>query len=124
MIYRCIARLFTNQCMNVPSGGIIFGYFFAFCAAASSSDNCGPGYRGASFLRRAPWDGGTNFVGFSRTNCLGGCFDVAFGLGTLEAWRTVRTVEEGVESLVRHIDPLWGRRKRGIEVVGGILGYG
>lgn len=99
----------------------MFGYFFAFCAAASSSDSFGPGYLGASFLNRAPWEGGLNFVGFSSTKGLMGCFEAGLVLDAFEAWRMVSAVDEGLESRGRHIAPLWGRRKRGIEVVGGIL---
>ena len=63
-------------------------------------------------------------MGFSRTKgLLGCCLEAILGEAlddAFEACRMVRAVEEGVESRVRHIVPLWGRRKRGIEVVGGI----
>lgn len=112
--------------MNVPSGGIIFGYFFVFCAAASSSDNFGPGYLGASLRKRAPWEGGLNFVGFSSTSGFEGLPEgLILFWGTFEeAWRMVREVEDGAESRTRHIAERWGRRKRGIKVVGGIAEVG
>lgn len=101
--------------MKVPSGGIIFGYFFFVCVAISSSDNRGPGYLGASLRRRAGWDGGTNLEGFSRTRG----FDVeCFFL--LETLRMEREVEVGTERRVRHIALRCGSRNRGIDVVGGI----
>jgi hypothetical protein len=101
--------------MKVPSGGIIFGYFFFVCLAISSSDNWGPGYLGASFLSRAGWDGGTNLDGFSRTRG----FDVEFFF-LLEALRIVREIEVGTERRVHHMAPRCGSRNRGIDVVGGI----
>ena len=66
----CILLLFINQCIKVPSGGIRFGYFFFLCLAAASADSWGPGYRGGSLRNRAPWDGGLNLAGFSRTSGL------------------------------------------------------
>jgi len=100
-MYRCMLLLLINQCMKLPSGGIIFGYFFVACLALSSSDKLGPGYLGASLGRRAPWDGGLNFEGFSRTSGLGakaGFFGIAF----LEAWRADRGLDRGGKR-VRHI---------------------
>jgi len=107
--------------MKVPSAGIIFGYFFVFCAAACSADNCGPGYLGGSFRSLAPWEGGLNLVGFSRTRALEDF------LGAL--WEALRIAKEEVEEVVdairvRQIAPRWGRRNRGIEVGGGILDWG
>jgi hypothetical protein len=42
VIHKCIARLFKNQCENVPSGLIMFGYFFVAMRFLSSSDIGGP----------------------------------------------------------------------------------
>ena len=78
--------------MKVPSGGIIFGYFFFVCLAISSSDNGGPGYLGPSLRSRAGWDGGTNLEGFSRTR---GLEDF---LGAL--WEALRIAREEVELVV------------------------
>lgn len=50
----CMDLLVKNQCMNVPSGGIIEGYFLVFCMACSSAESCGPGYLGASLGSLAP----------------------------------------------------------------------
>jgi hypothetical protein len=105
-----------NQCIKVPSGGIILGYFFFFCAANSSADKLGPGYRGASLRSRAPCDGGVNLDGFSRTRG----FELFLG-ALCEALRIVRAVDVDVERRVRHNALPWGKRNRGI-VVGGILG--
>jgi len=118
VIHMWIVLLFINQCMKVPSAGIIFGYFFVLCLAISSSDNWGPGYLGPSLRSRAGWDGGVNLEGFSRTRGLEFEVDVFF---LFEALRIVRDVEEGVERRVRHIAPLCGSRNRGIEVVGDML---
>jgi hypothetical protein len=103
--------------MKLPSGGIIFGYFFVFCLATSSSDNWGPGYLGASLRSRAGWDGGVNLDGFSRTRGLDFELEVFF---LFEALRIARDVDEGFGRRVRHIAPLCGSRNRGIEVVGGM----
>jgi len=42
-MYMCMDLLVKNQCMNVPSGGIIEGYFLVFCMACSSAESWGPG---------------------------------------------------------------------------------
>lgn len=60
-------------------------------------------------------------MGFSRTRGFEGLPEgLILFWGTFEAWRIVQQVEDGVERRVRHIAERWGRRKRGIEVVGGI----
>lgn len=59
--------------MKLPSGGIICGYCFVFCASLSGADSGGPGYcLGGDLFRRAGWDGGLNLEGFSRRVCFGG----------------------------------------------------
>ena len=98
--------------MNVPSGGIILGYFFVCILTFSSADRSGPGYRGASFRSLEPCEGGTNLVGFSRTRALEG-----FLLGALvDAWRMFRDWD-GIVKRVLQIAPRWGRRNRGIATV-------
>ena len=42
VIHKCIALLFRNQCENVPSGDIMFGYFFDAILFLSSSDTGAP----------------------------------------------------------------------------------
>lgn len=107
--------LFKNQCMKLPSGGIIFGYFFVSCAAFCSADSWGPGYLGASARSRRPWEGGLNLVGFSRTRGL------ELLLELLEALRMSMEALEGCATRVRHIAPPCGNRNRGMEAVGGIV---
>lgn len=117
VIHMWIVLLFINQCIKLPSGGIIFGYFFVVCLAISSSDNWGPGYRGPCLRSRAGWDGGVNLEGFSSTSGFDFEFEFFFWF---EALRIVWEVEAGIERRVRHIALLCGSRNRGIEVVGGI----
>ncbi len=64
-------------------------------------------------------------MGFSRMSGFDGLPEglILFS-GILEAWRIVREVDIGTETRVRHIAERWGRRKRGIEVVGGIANVG
>lgn len=70
VMYKCTLLLVMNQCIKVPSGGIIFGYFFVLRDVASSSLSFGPGYLGASFSRLLGCEGGVNFAGFSSTRGL------------------------------------------------------
>lgn len=68
MIHTCIDRFVRNQRMKLPSGGIMCGYCFVFWVSISGAESGGPGYcRGGARFRRAGWDGGLNFAGFSRT---------------------------------------------------------
>jgi hypothetical protein len=78
-------RSLRNQYMKVPGAGIMLGYFFVCWAFTCSSERRGPGYRGGSFRSFAPWDGGLNFAGFSRTGTFGTAF--AFGAAFWEALR-------------------------------------
>jgi len=51
----------------------MWGYCLVFWSSTCCAESGGPGYcRGAFDLRRAPWDGGLNFVGFSSTMGLDG----------------------------------------------------
>jgi hypothetical protein len=94
-----------------------FGYFFVFCLACSSADNWGPGYLGVSFGSLAPWDGGLNLFGFSRTK---GFEDILVEV-FLDAWRMLRDEADGMERRAVHIQPRRGSRKRGIAVVGDMM---
>lgn len=42
VIQRCMTRLLRNQCENVPSGLIMFGYFLVAMRFLSSSEIGGP----------------------------------------------------------------------------------
>lgn len=103
--------------MNVPSAGIMLGYFFVFCAFTCSDERRGPGYRGGSFRSFAPWDGGLNFAGFPRTGTLGAVFTLAFVFVAAfwEALRILCTIVELDMVLNLQIGLLWGSRKRGID---------
>lgn len=47
-------RFVKNQCMKLPSGGIMCGYCFVFCASFSGADKGGPGYcRGGALFSLA-----------------------------------------------------------------------
>ena len=98
-----------NQYMNVPSGGIILGYFFVACAAFCSSVIWGPAYwyRGGPFEILEPWEGGLNLAGFSRTRGFPG---FAFVVALRTNW-------------FLQIAPVCGRRNLGIvAILGGIVG--
>jgi hypothetical protein len=119
-IHICMLLLFKNQFINVPSAGIILGYFFVAWRACSSADSCGPGYRGASFRGREPWEGGLNLAGFSRTRGFG-ARGVDFFDNGLEAFFEACRTFCGAAKRERQIELPWGSKKRGIGVVGGIL---
>ena len=70
-----MARLVRNQCMNVPSAGIMCGYCRVFCACRSCSLSGGPGYCRGRARRRDGCEGGLNRSGFSSTRGLGGALD-------------------------------------------------
>lgn len=107
--------------MKVPSGGIMLGYFFAACAAFSSADSCGPGYLGASLRSLAPWEGGLNFAGFSRTSGLEGFDGLELFFELFDALRMNKEGLVGWETCVRHIVPARGNRNRGIVLLEAIL---
>lgn len=71
VIQTWILLFVKNQCKNVPSGGIICGY--CFLALSFFSCSLRPYVGSAAPLgaerrgRRAEWEGGLNFVGFSST---------------------------------------------------------
>lgn len=105
----CMLLFVRNQCMNVPSGGIICGYCRFFCASLSCSASGAPGYwRG--FLRILEGcEGGLNFVGFSSTLIL--------LEGPVEAWRRVVAARRRWNRGSRRYRWPLGRRKRGIVFV-------
>ena len=59
-------------------------------------------YLGAALGNLAPWDGGLNFVGFSRTSGL----ELFLGVVFLEVWRMVWEVIDGAGRRARHMRPL------------------
>ena len=105
-------RLVRNQCMKVPSAGIMLGYFFVLCSVFCSPVSCGPYWRGICCFSLLPWEGGLNLAGFSRTRG----FEVL-----AEAYRQVGKVRWDIcgrfTSLGNRLDESRcprGRRKRGI----------
>ena len=106
-------RLVRNQYMNVPSGGIILGYFFVCCSLFCSPVRCGPYWRGICCFNRLPWEGGLNLVGFSRTRGFEVLADAFRHLGKL--WRTTRGGLIGLANSVYESRDRRGRRKRGTE---------
>lgn len=127
VIHRWMTRLFKNQWLNVPSGLIMFGYFFVAMRFLSSSLSFGPytlptpgSERRGSVL---PWDGGRYLSGCGMT----GCFVLAAAArrrsNSAESWRadeTWRTAGEGARS--DGVRRGWrsrrgcrGSRKRGME---------
>jgi hypothetical protein len=83
VIHRCMALLWKNQYENVPSGLIIFGYFFVAMRFLSSSDTGAPYilFSRFRFGLRALWDGGRN---------LSGCGITGVGFGLRCAWASLR----------------------------------
>lgn len=122
VIQVCSILFVRNQCVNVPSGGIMCGYRFVFCSCFSASESAGPGYARGFVRRREGCEGGLNFSGFSRTRGL---------LGWVEAWR--RPLDAGAVALgrrrrrkccwLRRDGAPRGRRKRGTGAVADMLSW-
>jgi hypothetical protein len=131
VIHRWMTRLFKNQWLKVPSGLIMFGYFFVAILFRSSSLGFGPyTLPSPASARRTvlPCDGGRYVSGCGMTFCFVLAAAARRRSNSALSWRgedTQRTAVVGSSDCVKREGRSrgWrGSRKRGIECSEAMVG--